>query len=426
MDPSTIYQYSYIVLIGAFILSITLSLTKTIYSVVLRNSDPSRQPTPHEVKVSMHASKKGFLETIAIGRVFYNTLIAIVLWSSYLKNVSLFNIPLLDSTILFLLECIAIYIACFLAPKIIGHLKPYSLFIIGLWGFRVNYIIFYIPSRLVSALFQKTLRYLGYDDKMSFLTGNELKKLDSYTPSEKHGLEEDEKQMIKNIFEFGETPVKDIMTPRVELVALNQNSDLQETIETLNTSRFSRIPVYNENIDTIIGILNTKEFLDWYSESNRAPFSLLKLVTPPYFVTREKKIDDLMRELRKERTHIAIVVDDYGGTSGIVTLEDILEEIVGEIYDEDDDNEFRVEKVKENIYFVNPMISVGDLAEYIEHHIETPDDIEVETLSGLIMATLGTVPQKGAQLTLSGDIHIKILKVDGPRLEKVLLRIGDA
>lgn len=423
MDPSTIYHHTYTILVIAFILSITLSLTKTIYSVVLKNIDPSKQRTPIEEKVGLHASKRGFLETIAIGRVFYNTLIAIVIWNTLCKGKTLFNVPILDSIILFMAESSIIYLLCFLTPKIIAHLKPYSLVNIAIWGFRLNYVIFYIPSRIVSIIFERTLKSLGYDSKRSFLTDIELKKLNSYVPNETHGLEDDEKQMIKNIFEFGETPVKEIMTPRVDIVALEQNSNLDITIEKLNDSKFSRIPVYQESIDTITGVLNAKDFLSWFSEFNDAPFDLGKLITPPYFITREKKIDDLMRELRKERTHIAIVIDEFGGTSGIVTLEDILEEIVGEIYDESDDNEFLFEKVKDNIFFVNPMISINDLSEYIGYHIEEPENIEVETLSGLIMATLGVVPEKGSSLTI-GDIFIKVLKVDGPKIEKVLLRIG--
>jgi CBS domain containing-hemolysin-like protein len=231
--------------------------------------------------------------------------------------------------------------------------------------------------------------------------------------------------MILNIFDFAETPVREIMTPRVDMTSLEQGTSLDEVIRHLNKERHSRIPVYRETIDNVVGILHNRDFLHWYTERGEEPFVLQSLLKPPFFVPYHKKIDDLLRELRRAGSQLAIVVDEFGGTAGIVTIEDILEEIVGEIRDEDDfDEEHPIQKLKNNKFLVNPIISLGDLEDELEIPIEVPEDSHVETLGGLIQATLGSLPQVGTEVKI-GTFRVKILKLDGVRMEKVLLTLPE-
>ncbi len=235
------------------------------------------------------------------------------------------------------------------------------------------------------------------------------------------GLEQEERQMILNIFDFVETPVREIMTPRVDMCAVEVGTPLEELVKVLNTERHSRLPVYKETVDNIVGILSNRDFLEWFTEHRDEPFDIMKLVMPPVFVPYHKKIDDMLTELRKTGNQLAIVVDEYGGTAGLVTLEDILEEIVGEIKDEDDvDEDEDVQRLKDGRFILDPVITLSDLEYKLGVELEAPENSHVETLSGLIQATLGIIPSPGAEVTIKG-YTFRVLKMDGTRMEKVLM-----
>ena len=209
--------------------------------------------------------------------------------------------------------------------------------------------------------------------------------------------------MILNIFDFVETPVREIMTPRVDMCAIDVDTSLEDLVKVLNNERHSRLPVYKETVDNIVGILSNRDFLEWYTEHRDEPFDLMKLVMPPVYVPYHKKIDDLLTELRKTGNQLAIVVDEYGGTAGLVTLEDILEEIVGEIRDEDDmDEDEDVQKLKDGRYILDPLMTLSDLEYELDVELKPPENSHVETLSGLIQATLGIIPSPGAEVKIQG------------------------
>jgi CBS domain containing-hemolysin-like protein len=227
--------------------------------------------------------------------------------------------------------------------------------------------------------------------------------------------------MILNIFDFVETPVREIMTPRVDMCAVEVGTPLEDLVKVLNTERHSRLPVYKDTVDNIVGILSNRDFLEWYTEHRDEPFDIMKLVMPPVFVPYHKKIDDMLTELRKTGNQLAIVVDEYGGTAGLVTLEDILEEIVGEIKDEDDvDEDEDVQRLKDGRFILDPVITLSDLEYKLGVELEAPENSHVETLSGLIQATLGIIPSPGAEVTIKG-YTFRVLKMDGTRMEKVLM-----
>ena len=420
LEPSDSSYLIFSIVGISLVLSINLSLTKTILSVISKNSDPIKGLSRLEDKVSKIWGRNGILESIAIGKIFFNSMIIIFLW----KWINQLSLPELfypwKEIVLFTCLGFFTFVSTYMLPNILGQLKPYAFATLSIWVFELNYILFYIPSKLSFTLKDKLLSKLGYNKELSFLTEEEQKHFDDSHQSNANPLEHDEKQMIKNILEFGDTPVKEIMIPRIDIIGLDINTPIEAALSLINQEQLSRIPLYRDNIDHIVGILHLKDFFNAHSRNKK--FSLESIAKPAYFVNREKKIDDLLRELRQERTHMAIVLDEYGGTAGIATLEDVLEEIVGEIYDETDLHEVKIEKIRDNTYFANPVVSLADLSMELNLPIETEEEMDVDSLSGLIQAKLGFVPTKGTTLTVD-NLFIKILKLDGQRIEKVLLRV---
>lgn len=203
-------------------------------------------------------------------------------------------------------------------------------------------------------------------------------------------IHELEKRMINNIFEFDNKTVGNIMTHRTDMVALPVDASLQEVLRVVNTEKFSRIPVYEGNLDNIVGMLYAKDLFQFLSDgSNRDDFSLLKIVRSPYFVASSKPTDQLFREMQRKKTHIAIIIDEYGGTAGLVTIEDLLEEIVGNIFDEYDEEEKEYEIIDDNTYLIRGTADLDDVQELLQ--VKLPVD-DYETLSGFVIGQLGRIP----------------------------------
>lgn len=205
---------------------------------------------------------------------------------------------------------------------------------------------------------------------------------------EKGTIEEDERNMINNVFEFNDRIVSEIMIPRTDVFAINNMMSIYEVTKLLKEKKImhSRMPVYNESIDNIVGILHFKDL--FYSTKNKET-NITKVMRTPFFVPESKPIDELFEELRKNRNLMAIVIDEYGGTSGIVTMEDILEEIVGEIYDEHDEVEELYKKLDDNTYIINAEMTIYDVEDILGIHIQEGD---YDTLSGYIIEKMGRIP----------------------------------
>lgn len=222
-------------------------------------------------------------------------------------------------------------------------------------------------------------------------------------------LEEDEKRMIKGIFDLDYTPVREIMTPRVDMIALPSAATVKEAKQTFVSSGHSRIPVYQRNVDEIKGILYAKDFLD----DSRHCEKLEELTHKPLFLPETKNVGDLLKEFKNNSIHVAIIIDEYGGTSGIVTLEDILEEIVGEIrdeYDSEDDVDPAPEKMADGSVIVDARSLISNVNEMLE--IEIPEDEDVDTVGGYVCGEFGRIPEAGEVLNLEGMAHFTVLKAD--------------
>lgn len=232
---------------------------------------------------------------------------------------------------------------------------------------------------------------------------------------EKGTIAEDEKDMINNVFEFNDKVVSEIMIPRTEVYAVSKSMTVAEVIKDLSDEelKYSRIPVYEENIDNIVGIVYTKDLL----VSNKTSI-IKKIMKEAYLVPEMKPVNELFSELRKNRKQIAVVVDEYGGTSGIVTMEDILEEIVGEIYDEYDDGEDMINRIDENTYMFNGNIAIYDVESELDIEIE---DGEYDTLSGYLVSKLGRIPTKKdiGYILETEKASYKIQEVEDKHISKI-------
>lgn len=235
-------------------------------------------------------------------------------------------------------------------------------------------------------------------------------------------FEEDEK-ILKGIVNFGNINVSAIMCSRIDVTAIDIKSGFDQIVPILISSGFSRIPVYSGSFDSVKGILYAKDVLPY--TNNPCNFKWQALLRPPYFVPETKKINDLLKEFQTKKIHMAVVIDEYGGTSGIVTLEDILEEIVGEISDESDDDALLYKKIDERTYKFEAKILLNDFCKVMNIDEEIFDDVrgESETLAGLILELEGEIPAKDKTI-LYGDFIFKIESVDRRRIKEIRVEIN--
>ncbi len=228
-------------------------------------------------------------------------------------------------------------------------------------------------------------------------------------------IEEDERQMIRGIIEMDETTAREIMAPRIDIVALDAQETIDDALKLIVEKGFSRIPLYDGTIDNIVGIIYAKDLLRCLTE-NRRP-ALTEIARPPYFIPETKRVDDLLAELRQSKVHIAIVVDEYGGTAGLVTIEDLLEEIVGEIQDEYDREEAPIERVSPTEAILDARVSIDALSELF-HYEPDEEDQDYDTVGGFVYHHLGKVPVAGDEVRVDG-LTLRVLSVLGRRIKKV-------
>ena len=228
------------------------------------------------------------------------------------------------------------------------------------------------------------------------------------------GIEAEERAMIRGIIKLVETAAREIMVPRIDIVAVDTDATVEEVMALIMEHGYSRIPLYEGTIDNVVGVLYAKDFLRYLARGAHPP-SLKDIARPPYFIPESKKVDELLAEMRLNRVHMAIVVDEYGGTAGLVTIEDLLEEIVGEIEDEYDRTEATVERISPDEAIVDARVSIDDLNEILGLAIEGED---FDTVGGFVYHLLGRVPIPGDEVSADG-LRLRVLSVLGRRIKKV-------
>lgn len=289
------------------------------------------------------------------------------------------------------------------------------------WALRLTGLagaidVIFRPVGALMLAFSNSPRLIGH--QIGTVTDDELKTWVEVGQPDGGSLEKGERQMIYSIFRFGDTLCREVMVPRIEVLALEGDTTIQEATRALVASGHSRIPVYEESIDNVVGVLYAKDLLRLHLESGQEE-TIRPYVRPAYFVPESKKVDDLLAEMQSKRVHIAVVVDEYGGMAGLVTLEDIVEEIVGEIRDEYDQGEdILFQQISPDEMLFVGRTDLDDLNELLGTHL-TKD--LADTVGGYLYGTLGHVPEEGEQLSVEGWT-LTVELVAGRRIRRVRAR----
>jgi CBS domain containing-hemolysin-like protein len=283
-----------------------------------------------------------------------------------------------------------------------------------------------LPIYWISILFYPIILFLNFIPKLTgkihkkpLVTEAELMTFVEVV-EEEGGIEEEEKELIENIFEFDDTSASEIMTPRADMFVIDGDGELN--LEEIVKSGFTRIPVIAGDIDHVIGILNVKDLLKHQATSDE-PVNVRKIMREPYFVPENKKLDNLLQQFKKRKQHLAIIVDEHGGVSGLITLEDALEEIVGEIIDETDTVETHIIKTKPNEWRVLGKSEIDEVNETIK--MDIPDSREYDTFSGYVLDQIGRIPQEKEEIPL-GNYLITVKEMDGNRIREYIVRQTEA
>ena len=274
---------------------------------------------------------------------------------------------------------------------------------------------------LLSASTKVVLRIFGIKDEggSEEVTEDDIKLMVD-AGGESGSIEEDEQEWIQNVFEFNDINVSEIMTREPDVVSFQVDTPDSEILDTIKDSGLSRFPVYGEDINDILGILNARDFL--INLSSAEHHSIRDLLRPAYMVPDSIHADKLFSDMQEKKTHIAIVVDEYGQTVGIVTLEDLLEEIVGNIYDEfDPQEEKEIQKIDDGVWKVSGSLSLSDFSD--ETGIELEENEDYDTIGGMVLSTLSQIPEDGTTLhTVVGGLDIQVTKIEDRRIEEAIVK----
>ncbi|MEO6886889.1 MAG: hemolysin family protein [Jatrophihabitantaceae bacterium] len=304
-------------------------------------------------------------------------------------------VPLLTVVVMVVIS----YAVVGVGPRTLGRQHPNAVALAGAGSVRLLGRLFGPLASVLILLGNAITPGRGFREG-PFSSEVELRELVDMA-EERGVVEHDERQMIQSVFDLGDTIVREVMVPRTEIVWIARGKSVPQGLALALRSGFSRIPVIGENADDVLGIVYLKDLARHAQDAEHAADALVEAVMrPAEFVPEYKPVDELLREMQARRTHMAIVIDEYGGTAGLVTIEDILEEIVGEITDEYDDERAPIERLDEDTARVAARLAVEDLAELFD--VELPDNEDVETVGGLLADVLGRVPIPGAHARAYG------------------------
>lgn len=403
MDANLYIAAIFLVLI---LLSAFFSGTETAYF----NIKPHRDDVPSKLK-DLLADPRSLLVSILTG----NTIINVAIGS--LAAIITYRISP-DSPNLILLQVIVVSTVLIIfgeiLPKTIAMRSSNKFANSVYYPLRFFIILLYPLTLLLNGINKLVLKLVPKEEK-PFDTEEELEIL-AELGEEKGSLDEEESDMIRSIIKFDDKTVREIMTPRVDILSLPSNSSIDDAMDLISKKQFSKIPLYKDNIDEVNGVIYAKDLVP-YLIGSRPNVKLKSISRDVYFVPEQKPIDDLLNDFKEKKISLAIVVDEWGGTSGLVTLEDIVEEVMGEIRDPYDIENSPVSKLNDEDFIVDGKISIYDLEEEIEG-MSFPEDRDYDTLGGLILDSLEDIPKEG-ELVIHDEWRIKVLDLDGNRITKV-------
>lgn len=411
---------SFILVLGLLICSATISASEVaLFSLGPTDIELLKQGKKkrHKEILALLMKPKKLLATILIGNNLIN--VSIIILSTFIVD---FLVTDLSETLKFIFQVVGVTFLLLLfgevMPKVYAtknRLTTANFVAVPLYYLRNILSPFSIILVNSTSFINKRIKRKGID-----ISVGELSHALELT-TDKESAEE--RKILQGIVNFGNTDVKQIMTSRVDVVSFEKNISFQEVIDKVLDSGYSRIPVYENSFDQILGILYIKDLLPHLDKTD---FNWIKLIRKPFFVPENKKIDDLLREFQAKKIHMAIVVDEYGGSSGIVSLEDILEEIVGEISDEFDDEELIYSKLDEHNYIFEGKTPLNDFYKVINidgAEFESQKG-EAETLAGFVIEVSGKIPRKNEKIKVA-DYLITVEAADKRRVKRVKLTIMD-
>ena len=404
-----------IIFIFLLILSAFFSGTETAYFHIRKH----RKETPEKIKSVLDYPQR-LLVSLLTGNTIVNVSIASL--AAYITAGFADDYTWSKSTLI-LMEVLVVSVVVLIfgeiLPKMIAikYSKEYALKM-----YTPLKIMMFILSPIAqgfNAITNVVIKIIPFRKEKIFDSEEELKIL-AELGEEEGTLQEEESDMIQSIFDFKEKTVGEIITPRVDIVSLKSDESIDKAMDIIGERQFSKIPIYKDTIDNIKGILYAKDIIP-YLMGSRPNVNLQTLARQPFFVPETKPIDDLMEEFKLRKTSIAIVVDEWGGTEGLVTLEDVVEEVMGEIRDPYDQEESNVLKQSDGSFIVDGSITIYDLEE--ETDIEFPEDRDYDTLGGFILDILTDIPQTGEQVEFN-DMVFTVQTVENNRIGKIKIQIN--
>lgn len=409
-DGSIPLLVSLFVLIG---FSALFSATETAYTcasrIKLKSLSSNGNKRAGKVLQLTERSYDKLLSTILIGNNIVNLSASTVCTVFFAKI--LVNSTLNSSVISTIVITLAVLIFGEITPKYIGKACAENFAMLVYPVISVLILIFY-PLNILFSWWKNLIVKIFHFNSKNVITEEEI--ITMVEEAESDGtIKEQETNLIRSVIEFDDLNAEDIIVPRVNICAVEKNATYEEIKHKFEDSGFSRLPVYDGEIDRIIGVLHEKDF---YKTENSQK-SLEKIMTKPFFATEKIKISNLLLKMQKERSHLAVILDEYGGTLGIVTMEDILEELVGEIYDEHDSENQEIKSCGENSFLIDGETQIHKILKFFD--IKDDDETEANTVGGWIIETLGDFPEKGRKVNFFDGIEFEVLETGENKVKKI-------
>ncbi|MBE5743430.1 MAG: HlyC/CorC family transporter [Clostridiales bacterium] len=399
-----------IALIALVILSAFFSATETAYTSLntIRLKSLSQKENKYKRVLNLYEKYDKLLTTILIGNNIVNltaSSLALIFFTLVLKDGSFLDPSVISTAVI----TIVVLIFGEITPKFIAKAYPEKLASFFYPLITLCYYVFY-PLNFLLGLYKKLISLMFKLDREESITDEEL--ITIVNEAEEDGtLKEDESDLIRSAIEFDDLEVKDILVPRINVISVSVDATKQEIKKIFDSERYSRIPVYKDTVDSIIGFIHEKDF---YRNYFKQDFSVKDIMQKVVFVVEHTKISDLLKKLQARKVHMAVVLDEYGGTAGIVTVEDIIEELVGEIYDEYDEESDPIKKIEDNVYLINGALELDKFFE--EFELLGEDEYDANTVGGFVTEILGELPVTGKEFDFK-NLHIEVTKTT---IKKVL------
>ncbi|MBP3324723.1 MAG: HlyC/CorC family transporter [Clostridia bacterium] len=396
-----------IILIG---LSAFFSATETAFSSLnkVRLKNLAQENKRAKLALKLAENYDELISSILVGNNIVNiasTTLATVLFVSIYKDTG--------ATISTIVMTVAVLIFGEITPKSLAKENPENFAMAVAPIMRFLLVILKPINFLLIGLKAGIRKLLGVKTETSAVTDDEILTMVDEAEQE-GGIDSHESELIKNVIDFNDLEAIDIMTPRIDVYAVDKDMTTDEVREIFKESGFSRLPVYEETIDSIIGVINEKDFHNYIMGTE---LSFTEIMKPAEFIPPSMKLSELLRKLQKNKLHIAVIVDEFGGTEGIVTLEDIIEEIVGDIWDEHDEIEDGVKELGDNKFIIPTTLDLDELFDYFE--IE--DETEASTINGWVIQHTDKIPDEGDSFEFD-NLSVTVTKIEGQKAEEILIK----